>query len=77
MALHGDGFINTHGREKALETPPLRKLVDSGIPLAMTTDAFRAATFNPWVSIGWMVTGKSVSSSEILAEDNRLGAPRR
>jgi len=72
MALHGDGFIRTYGREKALETPRLRMLVDSGMPLAMTTDAFRAATFNPWVGISWMVSGKSVSGSEILAEDNRL-----
>ncbi|NEJ97362.1 amidohydrolase [Rhizobium ruizarguesonis] len=72
MALHGDGFIKTYGREKALETPRLRMLVDSGMPLAMTTDAFRAATFNPWVAVSWMVSGKSVSGSEILAEDNRL-----
>ncbi|GAB3046308.1 amidohydrolase [Stenotrophomonas tumulicola] len=72
MALHADGFIKTHGREKALETPRLRALVDSGIPLAMTTDAFRAATFNPWVGISWMVSGKSVSGSEVLAKDNRL-----
>jgi predicted amidohydrolase YtcJ len=46
--------------------------VDSGIPLAMTTDAFRASTFNPWVGISWMVSGKSVSGSEVLAKDNRL-----
>ncbi len=72
MALHGDGFIKTHGRAKALMTPRLRELVDSGIPLAMTTDAFRAATFNPWVGIGWMVTGRSVSGSEVLATNNRL-----
>lgn len=72
MALHGDGFIKTHGRAKALMTPRLRELVDSGIPLAMTTDAFRAATFNPWVGISWMVSGKSVSGSEVLAANNRL-----
>ena len=72
MALHADGFIKTHGRETALQTPRLRMLVDSGIPLAMTTDAFRAATFNPWVGISWMVTGKSVSGSQALADDNRL-----
>jgi predicted amidohydrolase YtcJ len=72
MALHGDGFIKTHGRDKALRTPRLRQLVDSGIPLAMTTDAFRAATFNPWVGISWMVSGKSVSGSVVLAKDNRL-----
>jgi predicted amidohydrolase YtcJ len=72
MALHGDGFIKTHGREKALLTPRLREIVDSGVPVAMTTDAFRAATFNPWVGISWMVSGKSVSGSEVLASDNRL-----
>jgi len=72
MALHGDAFIKTHGRDKALQTPRLRQLFDSGIPLAMTTDAFRAASFNPWVGISWMVSGKSVSGAEVLAKDNRL-----
>jgi predicted amidohydrolase YtcJ len=72
MASHGDGFVKTYGVEKAWYTPRLRELVDSGIPLAMTTDAFRASTFNPWVGISWMTTGKSVSGSQILADDNRL-----
>ena len=72
MALHGDAFIKTYGRDKALQTPRLRQLVDSGIPLAMTTDAFRAASYNPWVGISWMVSGKSVSGTEVLAKDNRL-----
>src|SRR5690606_3929804 len=72
MAMHGDGFIKTHGVEKALQTPRLRQLVDSGIPLAITTDAFRASSYNPWIGISWMSTGKSVSGSEILAKNNRL-----
>lgn len=72
MALHGDGFIKTYNREKALYTPLLRRLVDSGTPLAMTSDGYRASSYNPWVAIGWMVSGKSVSGSEILADDNRL-----
>lgn len=72
MALHGDGFIKTYSRELAWQTPRLRELVDSGIPLAMSTDAYRAATFNPWVAISWMVTGKSVSGSDVLGADNRL-----
>ncbi|WP_229455738.1 amidohydrolase [Massilia sp. KIM] len=72
MALHGDGFIKTHGREKALMTPRLRQLVDSGVNVAMSTDAFRAATFNPWVGISWMVSGKSAAGTEVLARENRL-----
>jgi predicted amidohydrolase YtcJ len=72
MALHGDAFIKSHGRDAALLTPRLRYLVDSGTPVAMTTDAFRAATFNPWIGISWMVTGRAVSGSEVLAKENRL-----
>jgi predicted amidohydrolase YtcJ len=72
MALHGDAFIKTYSLEKALQTPRLRQLVDSGIPLALTTDAFRAAVFNPWLAISWAVCGKSVSGTEVLGEDNRL-----
>jgi len=72
MAMHGDGFIQTYSVEKALQTPRLRQLVDSGIPLAISTDAFRASSYNPWIGISWMTTGKSVSGTEILAKDNRL-----
>lgn len=72
MAMHGDGFIKTYNVAKAQQTPRLRALVDSGVPLAITTDAFRASSYNPWIGISWMTTGKSVSGSEILAKDNRL-----
>jgi predicted amidohydrolase YtcJ len=72
MAIHGDAFVKTHGREKALYTPRLRALVNSGIPLALSTDAFRVSPANPWLAISWAVTGKSVSGSVVLAEDNRL-----
>src|SRR5690606_37077767 len=65
MALHGDGFIATHGREMALKTPRLRQRVDSGVPLAMSTDAYRPSPFNPWVGIRWMVSGRSVSGSGV------------
>jgi predicted amidohydrolase YtcJ len=72
MALHGDAFVTTNGREKALQTPRLRTLMESGVPLAMTSDGYRVSSYNPWVGLGWAVTGRSVSGSEVLATDNRL-----
>jgi predicted amidohydrolase YtcJ len=72
MALHGDSFVATHGREKALQTPRLRALVDSGVPLALTSDGYRASSYRPWLAISWAVTGKSVSGSQLLAQDSRL-----
>jgi len=72
MALHGESFAKTHGMEKALYTPRLRALIKSGLPLSLTSDAFRVSTGNPWTGISWAVTGKAVSGKIILAEDNRL-----
>lgn len=72
MALHGEGFAKTYGLEKALYTPRFRALMNSGIPLSLTTDAFRVSPANPWTGISWAVTGKAVSGNVILAEDNRL-----
>jgi predicted amidohydrolase YtcJ len=72
MALHGDAFAKTHGKEKALYTPRFRDLMKSGIPLSLTTDAFRVSPANPWIGISWAVTGKAVSGNVMLAEDNRL-----
>jgi len=72
MALSGDAFVATHGRDTALQTPRLRALVDSGVPLALTSDGFRASCYNPWVGISWSVSGKTVSGSEVLAKDQRV-----
>ncbi|WP_153796804.1 amidohydrolase [Foetidibacter luteolus] len=72
MALHGEGFVKTYGRHKALYTPRFGALKKSGIPLSLTTDAFRVSPANPWTGISWAVTGKAVSGNVILAEDNRL-----
>lgn len=72
LAMHGEAFVKTYGAEKASQTPRLRELYDSGVPITMTTDAFRVASFNPWIGISWMITGKSVSGTEVLAKNNRL-----
>ncbi|MBE9586238.1 amidohydrolase [Mucilaginibacter sp. JRF] len=72
MAIHGDAFVKTHGLKKALYTPRLRELVNSGIPLSLTTDAFRVSPANPWLAISWAVSGKSISGATVLADDNRL-----
>ncbi|MEE8303014.1 MAG: amidohydrolase, partial [Candidatus Tectomicrobia bacterium] len=47
MVYLGDDFVERYGTEVAKYSPPLRYLVDSGIPLGMGTDATRGSTFNP------------------------------
>lgn len=72
MAMHGDDFIATNGRDKAFQSPPMRAILDAGIPFSLGTDGLRVSSFNPWLTISWATTGKSVSGQTVLGEDSRI-----
>jgi predicted amidohydrolase YtcJ len=72
MAFGGEIFAERYGKEAAARTPPLRAIVQAGIPLGAGTDATRVASYNPWLSLYWMVTGKTVGGTQLASEDNRL-----
>ncbi len=49
--------------------PPLRDILERGIPLGAGTDANRVASPNPWVSLWWLVTGRTFDAGpERVAE---------
>src|SRR5215475_9029177 len=52
--------------------PPVRKMLELGIPVGAGTDATRVASYNPWVSLYWLVTGKTVSGVSMYPDDNCL-----
>ena len=43
-----------------------------GIPVGAGTDATRVASFNPWVSLYWLVSGRTVGGLGLYPEANRL-----
>ena len=43
----------------------------AGVPIALGTDGTRVASYNPWVAIGWAVTGRTVGGAALLAERHR------
>src|SRR5207244_2398234 len=51
---------------------PLRALVDAGIPVGAGTDATRVSGYNPWLSLYWMVTGKTLGGTQLASAGNRL-----
>ena len=51
------------GAEKAHVAPPLRRMLDLGIPVGAGTDATRVTSYNPWVSLWWLMTGCSVDGA--------------
>ena len=47
-------------------------MLELGIPVGAGTDATRVASYNPWVSLYWMVTGKTAGGVSLYAGNNRL-----
>ncbi|HYT88120.1 MAG TPA: amidohydrolase [Gemmataceae bacterium] len=72
MAYQGEYFIDRYGAAAARQTPPIVKMLQLGIPVGAGTDATRVASYNPWVSLYWMVAGKTVGGTPLYSEANRL-----
>ena len=47
-------------------------MLAAGIPLGGGTDATRPASYNPFVSLYWMVTGRTVGGTQITSDESRL-----
>jgi predicted amidohydrolase YtcJ len=72
MAYQGEYFVERYGREQAARTPPIRRMLQAGLQVGAGTDATRVASYNPWVSLGWLVTGSTLGGLELYPEANRL-----
>lgn len=72
MAFQGEYFVDRYGAEAASQSPPMRKMLDAGVQVGGGTDATRVASYNPWVSLYWMVTGKTVGGLSLYGDANRL-----
>jgi predicted amidohydrolase YtcJ len=72
MAYQGEFFVERYGEKAAEATPPVAKIVRSGVRVSAGTDATRVASYNPWVSLAWLVTGKTVAGMRLYPLYNCL-----
>ncbi|NKL56425.1 amidohydrolase [Rhizobium leguminosarum] len=72
MAYQGEYFVERYGHGVAEATPPIRRMLDKGVNVSAGTDATRVASYNPWVSLAWMVTGKTVGGMQLYPRANCL-----
>ena len=47
-------------------------MLEKGVKVSAGTDATRVASYNPWVSLAWLVTGKTVGGLRIYPQRNCL-----
>lgn len=72
MAYQGEYFVERYGTKAAERTPPIKKMMAAGIPVGAGTDATRVASYNPWVSLSWLVTSRTVGGLALYPVANRL-----
>lgn len=72
MAYQGEYFVERYGAKAAEATPPIAKILDRGVKVSAGTDATRVASYNPWVSLSWMITGKTVGGLRLYPQHNLL-----
>ena len=72
LAFAGEDFLARYGAERAAEAPPLRDLLDAGIPVGAGSDATRVSSYNPWTALQWLVTGRTVGGRPLRDQRNRL-----
>src|SRR5437870_8208052 len=71
MAFQGEYFVDRYGKKAAEQSPPIRRMLAMGIPVGAGTDATRVASHNPFVSLYWLIAGKTVGGMALYPEANR------
>ena len=72
MAYQGEYFVERYGARAAEATPPVKRMLEKGVKVSAGTDATRVASYNPWVSLSWMATGKTVGGLGLYPRANLL-----
>lgn len=72
MAYQGEYFVERYGMGAAEATPPVKKILEKGVKVSAGTDATRVASYNPWVSLAWLITGKTVGGLRLYPQHNCL-----
>jgi predicted amidohydrolase YtcJ len=72
MAYQGEYFVERYGLGAAETTPPIARIIDAGVKTSAGTDATRVSSYNPWVALAWLVTGKTVAGLRLYPPRNCL-----
>ncbi|GHO82673.1 amidohydrolase [Dictyobacter formicarum] len=72
LAFQGEYFVYRYGKQAVAAAPPFRRMLDIGVPVGAGTDATRVASYNPWVALCWLITGRTVGGMELYPPENRL-----
>ncbi len=68
MAFQGEYFVDRYGHKAAEQTPPIRRMLEQGLNVGAGSDATRVSSYNPWYSLYWLCSGKTVGGLSLYPE---------
>jgi predicted amidohydrolase YtcJ len=71
MYFQGELYEKMYGKP-IQQIPPIRKMLAMKIPVGLGTDATRISTFNPWMSLHWAITGKTIGGYQFWPQKDVL-----
>lgn len=72
LSMQGENFVRRYGAAAAAQTPPVKRMLEMGIPVTLGTDATRVNSYNPWQAIYWLVSGRTIGGTVLYPEERRL-----
>jgi predicted amidohydrolase YtcJ len=72
IAFQEREFVDRYGAAAATEAPPIKKMLAAGVPVGAGTDMSRVSSYDPWLCLEWLVTGKGIGGTPLLSERTRL-----
>jgi predicted amidohydrolase YtcJ len=67
--FRGEAFLGQRGAEVARLSPPIVTAQRMGMPVGGGTDAHRVMGFSPFVSLQWMLDGKTIGGTAMRAAE--------
>lgn len=71
MYYQGELYNKLYGQPRH-QLPPIKKMLQMGIPVGMGTDATRISTYNPWMALHWLLTGKTIGGLQFWPQKEVL-----
>ncbi|TCC89223.1 amidohydrolase [Pedobacter frigiditerrae] len=71
MYFQGELYNKMYGKPER-QLPPIKQMLKLGIPVGVGTDAPRISTYNPWMSLHWLLTGKTIGGMQFWPKDQVL-----
>ncbi|MEU9204760.1 amidohydrolase [Streptomyces sp. NPDC048332] len=72
LSFQGEAFVSRYGPGVAADAPPIRAMLERGLTVGAGTDATRVSTYNPWIALHWLVTGRTVGDLIVRPPHNRV-----